>query len=80
MLAIETGNSARSEALMHRLSDIQPPAPRWFDYALVLGRNGKYSQAIAVMEKALAATPNDLDAERLQAADKALQVWKGRRR
>ncbi len=80
MLAIETGNSGRSEALMQRLSDIQPTAQRWFDYALVLGRNGKYGQAIAVMEKALAATPNDLDAERLQAADKALQAWKGRRR
>jgi hypothetical protein len=32
------------------------------------------------MEKALAAKPNDLDAESLQAAKKALQVWKARQR
>ncbi|MCX6556148.1 MAG: sulfatase-like hydrolase/transferase [Candidatus Aminicenantes bacterium] len=80
MLAFETGDSGRSEALLLRLCEIQPTAQRWFDYALVLGRNGKFIQAIAVMEKALATTPNDLDAERLQAANKALRVWKSRQR
>jgi arylsulfatase A-like enzyme len=78
MLAFEAGDNRRSEALLLRLSEIQPTAQRWFDYALVLGRNGKFSQAIAVMKKALAATPNDLDAEMIQAAGKALQVWKTR--
>lgn len=80
MLAIEAGDGARSEAFLLRLTEIQPTAQRWFDYALVLGRNGKFSQAIAYMEKALSATPNDLDSERRLAAVKALQVWKARRR
>ncbi|MCX6556149.1 MAG: sulfatase-like hydrolase/transferase [Candidatus Aminicenantes bacterium] len=80
MLAIETGDNGRSEELLLRRGEIQSTAQHWFDYALVLGRNGKLDQAIAVMEKALATTPNDLDAEMLQAADKALQVWKSRRR
>jgi arylsulfatase A-like enzyme len=80
MLAFEAGNGARSEALLLRLTEIQPTARRWFDYALVLGRNGKTGEAIASMEKALAATPNDLDSERRQAAAKALQGWRERRR
>jgi arylsulfatase A-like enzyme len=80
MLAIETGNNARSEALMLRLTEIQPTAQRWFDYALILGRNGKYAAAVSTMEKALAASPNDLEDERRQAAVKALQVWKNRQR
>jgi arylsulfatase A-like enzyme len=80
MLAVETGDNARSEALLLRLTEIQPTAQRWFDYALLLGRNNKFSAAIATMEKALAAEPNDLDDERRQAAAKALQTWKGRRR
>lgn len=80
MLAIEAGNSGQSEELLLRRCEIQPTAQHWFDYALVLGRNGKIDQAIAVMEKALATTPNDLDAEMSQAAGKALQVWKSRRR
>jgi arylsulfatase A-like enzyme/Tfp pilus assembly protein PilF len=78
MLAVETGNSARSEALLLRLTEIQPTARRWFDYALLLGRNNKFSAAVAFMEKALAAAPNDLDDERRQAAARALQAWKGR--
>ena len=80
MLAFDGGNGARSEALMLRLTEIQPTAQRWFDYALVLGNNGKYTEAIAAMEKALAASPNDLDVERRQAAAKALQAWKARGR
>jgi arylsulfatase A-like enzyme/Flp pilus assembly protein TadD len=80
MLAIETGNTTRSEEYLLRLTAIQPTAQRWFDYALVLGRNGKLSQAITTMEKALALMPNDLDSEKRQAAAKALQVWKTRRR
>ncbi|HSQ36039.1 MAG TPA: tetratricopeptide repeat protein [Candidatus Binatia bacterium] len=80
MLAIETGNNARSETLMKRLAEIQPTAERWFDYALILGRNNKYDAAIAAMEKALSAAPGLLDEERRQAAVKALQAWKGRRR
>jgi len=80
MLALETGDGARSEALMQRLTEIQPTAQRWFDYALILGRNGKTNEALATMEKALATKPNDLDSERLQAAAKALRVWRERRR
>jgi arylsulfatase A-like enzyme len=80
MLAIENGDNRRSEELLLRRSEIQPTAQHWFDYALVLGRNGKSDEAITFMEKALATMPNDLDAEMLQAADKALQVWKSRRR
>jgi tetratricopeptide (TPR) repeat protein len=80
MLAIENGENRRSEELLLRRGEIQPSAQHRFDYALVLGRNGKLDEAITFMEKALATTPNDLDAEMLQAADKALQVWKSRRR
>ena len=80
MLAVEVGDGARAEELLGRVIELRPLASSWFDYALVLGRNGKFSQAIAAMEKALAAKPNDLDAERMQAADKALQAWKGSRR
>jgi tetratricopeptide (TPR) repeat protein len=80
MLAIEAGDSGHSEELLRRRGEIQPTAQHWFDYALVLGRNGKFDQAIAFMEKALATAPSDLDAEMSQAADKALQVWKSRRR
>jgi arylsulfatase A-like enzyme/tetratricopeptide (TPR) repeat protein len=80
MLAIEAGDNGRSEELLLHRCEIESTAQHWFDYALVLGRNGKLDRAIAVMEKALATTPNDLDAEMLQAADKALQVWKSRRR
>lgn len=79
MLAIENGDNRRSEELLLRRSEIRPSAQHWFDYALVLGRNGKLAEAITFMEKALATTPNDLDAEMLQAATKALQVWKSRR-
>ena len=80
MLSVQARDGARAEELLSRVIELRPIASSWFDYALVLGRNGKFSQAIAAMEKALAATPNGLDAERLQAADKALQVWKGGRR
>ncbi len=80
MLAIEAGDTGRGEALLERLTGVQPTAQHWFDYALVLGRNGKTGKAVAAMEKALASTPNDLDAERRQAAAKALQAWKARQR
>jgi len=80
MLAIEAGDNGRSEELLLRRGEIRSTSQHWFDYALVLGRNGKLDRAITVMEKALAMTPNDLDSEMLQAADKALQVWKSRRR
>jgi len=80
MLAIEANDGARSEALLLRLTEIQPTAQRWFDYALVLGRNGKYGDATANMEKALAVSPNNLDAESREAAARALKTWETRRR
>ncbi|MBN2400379.1 MAG: sulfatase-like hydrolase/transferase [Candidatus Aminicenantes bacterium] len=80
MLAIEAGEGTRSESYMLRLIEVEPTAQHWFDYALVTGRNGKYSEAIERMEKALTLSPNNLDAERRRAAAKALQVWKARRR
>ncbi len=80
MLAIEAGNGARAEELLRRLTEIQPTGPRWFDYALVLGRNGKLAEAIIVMEKALAAPPKELDNDRRKAAARALTLWRARSR
>lgn len=79
MLFVDGGDGARAEALLRRSSELEPTAPRRFDYALLLGRNGKLAQAIAVMEKALAAPAGELDDERRQAAARALQAWKARR-
>jgi tetratricopeptide (TPR) repeat protein len=80
MLAADAGDGAGSEAHMRRLSELQPTAQRFFDYALILGRNGKYGEALATMEKALAMKPSDLDGERRDAAATALRVWRERRR
>jgi arylsulfatase A-like enzyme len=80
MLAADAGDGAGSERHMRRLSELQPTAQRFFDYAIILGRNGKFAEALAAMEKALAITPSDLDREGLDAAATALRVWRERRR
>ncbi len=77
MLAIEAGDGTRAEELLQQVSELKPAASSWFDFALVLGRNGKLAEATAAMEKALAFMPNDLDAERRQAAARALRSWQG---
>jgi arylsulfatase A-like enzyme len=80
MLFVEAGDDARAEALLARLVAIEPTAPRWFDYALLLARSGRIERAIAGMEKALAAPAGQLDEERRQAARRALRAWKAERR
>ena len=79
MLFVDSGDDARAEALLARLVGIEPTAPRWFDYALLLARTGKMEEAVAGMEKALAAPAGQLDEERKQAALRALKAWKAER-
>ncbi len=78
MLFVDSGDDARAEALLARLVAIEPTAPRWFDFSLLLARRGKTAQAIAGMEKALAAPAGQLDEERRRAALRALRAWKAR--
>jgi tetratricopeptide (TPR) repeat protein len=80
MLRVEAGDGPGAEELLRRVTELKPSAKSYFDYALVLGRNGKVGPAAASMEKALAFVPNDLDAEMREAAAKALRLWRERPR
>ena len=80
MLLLEAGDGPRAEELLKRIAEQRPSAHSLFDYALVLGRNGRIAKAIECMKEALAFTPNDLDDERRSAALKALRLWNERQR
>ena len=58
-----------------RVIELRPAAHSLFDYAVVLGMNGKTDKAVECMKEALAFTPNDLDDQKRAAALQALQRW-----
>lgn len=77
LLNTRYGSLADAEQMLARAAAIKPEGKFFFNYALVLARNGKLEQALANMETALQGHAEELSAEQLKVAEKALAAWKG---
>ena len=77
LLNTRYGSLADAEQMLARAAAIKPEGKFFFNYALVLARNGKLEQALANMETALQGHAAELSAEQLKIAEKALAAWKG---
>ncbi len=77
LLNTRYGSLADAEQMLARAAAIKPEGKYFFNYALVLARNGKLEQALANMETALQGHAAELSVEQLKIAEKALAAWKG---
>jgi tetratricopeptide (TPR) repeat protein len=76
LLNARYGSMADAEQMLARAAAIKPAGKFFFNYALVLAKNGKLELALANMETALGRHGKDLTAEQRQIAEKALAVWR----
>jgi len=77
LLNTRYGSLADAEQMLSRAAAIKPEGKFFFNYALVLARNGKLEQALANMEIALQGHAAELSADQIKIAEKALAAWKG---
>jgi tetratricopeptide (TPR) repeat protein len=75
LLNTRYGSMAEAERLLARAVAIKPEGKFFFNYALVLAKNGKVEQALANMENALRRHAQELTPEQRQLAEKALAAW-----
>jgi arylsulfatase A-like enzyme/tetratricopeptide (TPR) repeat protein len=76
LLNIKYGTWEQAEKLLARAVAIKPEGKFFFNYALILAKNGKIEQALANMETAAGRHASELTAEQLKTAEKALAAWK----
>jgi tetratricopeptide (TPR) repeat protein len=76
LLNARYGSMADAEQMLARAAAIKPAGKFFFNYALVLAKNGKLELALANMETALGRHGKDLTAEQRQVAEKALAAWR----
>lgn len=76
LLNTRYGSMADAEQMLGRAAAIKPAGKFFFNYALVLARNGKLDQALANMETAFERHGRDLTPEQRQVAEKALAAWR----
>jgi len=76
LLNARYGSMADAEQMLARAAAIKPAGKFFFNYALVLAKNGKLELAMANMETALGRFGKDLSAEQRQVAEKALAAWR----
>jgi arylsulfatase A-like enzyme/Tfp pilus assembly protein PilF len=76
LLNTRYGSMADAEQMLARAAAIKPEGKFFFNYALVLAKNGKVEEALANMKIALDRHADQLSAEQRQIAAKALAAWK----
>jgi len=76
LLNTRYGSLADAEQMLARAVAIKPEGKFFFNYALVLARNGKLEPALANMQIALNRHAAELNREQVRAAEKALAAWK----
>ncbi|MCU0236815.1 MAG: sulfatase-like hydrolase/transferase [Acidobacteria bacterium] len=76
LLNTRYGSMADAEQMLARAAAIQPAGKFFFNYALVLAKNGKLDLALANMETALERHGRELTPEQRQTAAKALAAWR----
>ncbi|MBN2346610.1 MAG: tetratricopeptide repeat protein [Candidatus Aminicenantes bacterium] len=76
LLNTRYGSMAAAEGMLARAVAIKPEGKFFFNYALVLAKNGKMDLALAQMETALGRHSEQLSAEQRQIAEKALAAWR----
>jgi arylsulfatase A-like enzyme/Tfp pilus assembly protein PilF len=76
LLNTSYGSLDKAEQLLARAVAIKPQGNFFYNYALVLAKNGKIEQAMANMEIAFSRHAAELGAEQLKVAEKALAAWK----
>ncbi len=76
LLNTRYGSLENAERLLARAVASKPEGKFFFNYALVLAKNGKIEQALANMETAVGRHAAELSAEQLRIARQALAAWK----
>lgn len=76
LLNTRYGSMADAEQMLARAAAIKPAGKFFFNYALVLAKNGKLDLALANMETALGRHGQDLSGEQRQVAEKAIAAWR----
>jgi arylsulfatase A-like enzyme/Tfp pilus assembly protein PilF len=76
LLNTRYGSMADAEQMLARAAAIEPAGKFFFNYALVLAKNGKLELALANMETALGRHGKELTADQRQVAEKALAAWR----
>ena len=76
LLNTRYGSLENAERLLGRAVAIKPEGKFFFNYALVLAKNGKIEQALANMETAVGRHAAELSADQLRIAREALAAWK----
>jgi tetratricopeptide (TPR) repeat protein len=76
LLNIQYGSMDLAERMLARAVASKPQGKFIFNYALVLAKNGKLSQALANMETAVSGYAAQLSAAQLKIAAQALAAWK----
>jgi arylsulfatase A-like enzyme/Tfp pilus assembly protein PilF len=75
LLNTRYGSMADAERLLARAVALKPEGKFFFNYALVLAKNGKVGEAMTNMETALSRHGQELTPEQRQLAAKALAAW-----
>jgi len=76
LLNTRYGSINDAEQMLARAVAIKPAGKFFFNYALVLAKNGKLEQALANMETAFGRYAQDLTPEQRQVAEKVLAAWR----
>ncbi len=76
LLNTRYGSMANAEQLLARAAAIRPAGKYFFNYALVLAKNGKQYEALASMETALGRHGQELTAEQRRIAEQAVAAWR----
>jgi arylsulfatase A-like enzyme/Tfp pilus assembly protein PilF len=77
LLNTRYGSMNDAEQMLARAAAIKQEGKFFFNYALVLAKNGKLELALANMETALGRHAAELSPEQIKVAEKALAAWKG---
>lgn len=76
LLNIQYGSLDKAEQMLARAVAVKPQGKFFFNYALVLAKNGKIEQALANMETAVSRHAAQLSAAQLKIAAQTLAAWK----
>ncbi len=76
LLNTRYGSLEDAERMLARAVAIKPEGKFFFNYALVLAKNGEIEQALANMETAVSRHAAELSADQLRIAREALAAWK----
>jgi len=75
LLNTRYGSLKDAEQMLARAAAIKPEGKFFFNYALVLAKNGKIEQALANMKTAVSSHAAELSADQLRIAKEALAAW-----